>query len=280
MFKQIKLVAIVVVFMVGKVKSQFYYTDILSTKLANDNYVNYKNNKVKKVIGTDAIASKDGEKESVTVQQNFTSNWSNVTTETSLSTGIKTASTATYTNNKIVKKLEEGKNINSLVQYEYDNAGKLLSIYTSSDDTSVNKGFNEKHIWWYDAKQQPTKMLKIKNNIDTTTVNFFKDEQGNVAEERWIKKDELVETYYYYYNEKSLLSDIVKFNMKVGKMLPEFLFEYDEKNNINKMTQVPFGSSNYVVWHYLYNEKGLKEAEFCYTKKGELIGKMEYTYSY
>jgi hypothetical protein len=75
-----------------------------------------------------------------------------------------------------------------------------------------------------------------------------------------------------------MLTDIVKFNLKVEKMLPEFLFEYDENNQISKMTQIPFGSSNYFVWHYAYGEKNLKIADFCYSKKGELQGKTEYSY--
>lgn len=71
----------------------------------------------------------------------------------------------------------------------------------------------------------------------------------------------------------------MKFNLKVQKMLPEFLFEYDASGNVNKMTQVPFGNSSYFVWHYVYDdERGLKLADFCYSKKGSLLGKVEYTY--
>lgn len=280
MFKRVKLAAIIFIFTIGKANSQFYYSDILINKVANNNYINYKNNKVKKIIGSNATVNSNNEKEGITVQQYFTNNWGTLTTETNLSVGIKTSSTTTFVNNKIIKKEEEGKNVNSIVSYEYDNAGKLTGIYTSSDDTSVNKGFNEKHIWTYDAKLQPSKMLKIKNNTDTTMVEFLKDEQNNIAEERWTKKGELIETYYYYYNEKNLLTDVVKFNMKVGKMLPEFLFDYDTNNNLVQMTQIPFGSDNYNIWKYYYNQNGLKEKENCYSKKGEIIGKMEYSYSY
>lgn len=258
---------------------QFYYSDVLLNETANSNYVSLKNNKVKKItISNVSPAKKEEEQEGVTIQQLFSGNWLTLKTETNLSSGIKTSSVNTYENNRIVKKEDEAKNVNSLVYYEYDNTGKLKSIFSSSEDTSVNKGFNEKHIWLYDDKGLPTKMYKIKNGIDTTTILFFKDEQNNIAEERWMKAGKIIETYYYYYNEKKLLSDIVKYNLKAERMLPEFLFEYDENNRLIKMTQVPFGSSNYIVWHYVYSTEGLKSAEFCYSKKGDLLGKMDYEY--
>lgn len=259
--------------------AQFYYSDILLTKTANENYNAYKSKKVKKIISANNLDNETTD-ENVSVVQTFNTTWTALKTETILANEAKSSSTTTYENNKIVKKIEEGKNINSVVSYEYDNDGKLNSIFTSSDDTSVNKGFNEKHIWYYNSATLPIKMLKIKNNIDTTIVVFLTDEQNNIAEERWMKKGEIIEAYYYYYNEKKQLTDLVKFNLKVEKMLPEFLFEYDASNKLLQMTQIPFGSSNYFVWKYTYNENGFKDKEFCFNKQGKLQGKMEYTYSY
>ncbi|MFY7964009.1 MAG: hypothetical protein ACOVO1_03850 [Chitinophagaceae bacterium] len=259
--------------------SQFYYSDIISNQIANSNYLSLKNSKIKKIIITNVPASNSGkEQDGVTIQQTFLNSWASLKTETNLSVGQKSNSTTTYDNNRIIKKEDEAKNVNSVVYYEYNSAGKLASILSASEDTAVSKGFTEKHIWLYDDKGQPSKMFKVKNGIDTTTIIFLKDEQNNIAEERWMKAGKIIETYYYYYNDKNLLTDIVKFNLKVERMLPEFLFDYDTNNRVLKMTQIPFGSDNYVVWHYSYNDKGLKQAEFCYSKKGELLGQMEYTY--
>jgi hypothetical protein len=260
-----------------KANCQFYYSDIIATKLANKTYSNLKNNHIKKITSSNGTKNSAGE-ENVSIMQNFSANWETIRTKTTLATGIKSSSTTYYQNNKILKKEDEGKNVNSLLRYNYDATEKLISLVASSIDTTVFDGFFEKHFFTYDEKGLPTKMLKIKNEEDSTFVNFIKDEQGNIAEERWMHHNELVETYYYYYNEKNWLTDIVKFNMKAGKMLPEFLFEYDTNGNISQMTQIPFGSSNYFVWHYVYNEQNLKLAEFCYNKKNELIGKMEYRY--
>jgi hypothetical protein len=266
--------------LVQQTDAQFYYSDVLLNQTANSNFLNFKNNKIRKITITNTAATtKEGDEQGgITVTQNFSSDWSSLKTETNLSIGIKSSSVTTYKNNRIVKKEDESKNVNAVVDYDYDASGKLISIYSASDDTSVNKGFYEKHIWMYDVQGLPSKMYKIKNGTDTTIIQFLKDEQNNIAEERWIKAGKIIETYYYYYNEKKLLTDIVKFNLRVEKMLPEFLFEYDENNYINKMTQIPFGSSNYFVWHYSYGEKGLKLADFCYSKKGELQGKTEYVY--
>jgi hypothetical protein len=276
--KKITLI-LVVAFGFIQANCQFYYSDIISNQVANSNYLNLKNDKIKRITITNIPNNyTDKQQDGVTIQQIFTDNWKSLNTQTNLTVGLKSSSTTTYENNRIVKKVDEAKNVNSIIYYEYNAAGKLASIISASEDTSVNKGFTEKHIWNYDDKGLPNKMYKIKNGADTTAIIFLKDEQNNIAEERWMKAGKIIETYYYYYNDKNLLTDIVKFNLKVERMLPEFLFDYDVNNRLIKMTQIPFGSDNYIVWHYSYNEKDLKLAEFCYSKKGELLGQMDYSY--
>jgi len=279
MFKQIKIIASLFLLISQKGVCQFYYSDIVATRIANKNYAILKNNRIKKISTINPTKNNEG-RENVSITQLFSANWETLRTSSILATGIKSSSTTFYQNNKILKKEDEVKNVNSLLRYGYDTDEKLISLISSSIDTTVFDGFFEKHFFTYDSKGLPTSMLKIKNEDDTTFVNFFKDEQGNIAEEKWVHNNEIIETYYYYYNEKNWLSDIVKFNLKVGKMLPEFLFEYDANGNLEKMTQIPFGSSNYFVWHYIYDDKNLKQAEFCYSKKNELIGKLEYQYQY
>ena len=53
-----------------------------------------------------------------------------------------------------------------------------------------------------------------------------------------------------------------------------------KKNRINKMTQITNGGSNYFIWVYTYNDKGLKQTETCYNKQKQLIGKIDYRYEY
>jgi hypothetical protein len=44
-------------------------------------------------------------------------------------------------------------------------------------------------------------MLKIKNDKDTTFVEFVADEKGNPAEEKSKQKGRSIPTVYYYFDE-------------------------------------------------------------------------------
>lgn len=255
--------------------SQFYYSDILLNKQGNANHLNLKNNKVKKIV-----INNESKEDGVTIKQVFKDSWNTLITEAQLSIGISNTFTQYYENNLIVKKEEDIKNVNSTINYFYDGKGKLVQINSKSIDTSVNKSFEENHIFSYDNQGILDKMFKIKNNSDTTFITFLKDEKNNVIEENWLFKNKLIETYYYYYNNQNLLTDIVKFNLKVNRMLPEFLFEYSINNALVQLTQIPFGSSNYFIWKYTYNEKQLKEKEIGFNKQSEKIGEMFYNYEY
>ncbi len=255
--------------------SQFYYSDILLNQQGNTNYLNFKNNKVKKIL-----IKNDATEDGIIIKQEFKDSWKTLITEAQLSIGLSNTSTQFYENNLIVKKEEEIKNVNSTTTYLYNNDRLLLQLNSKSIDTSVNKSFEENHLFFYDDKNVLDKMLKVKNNTDTTSVSFLKDEKNNIIEERWFYNKKLIETYYYYYNNQNLLTDIVKFNLKVNRMLPEFLFEYNFKNQLVQLTQIPFGSSNYFIWKYTYNDKQLKEKEVGFNKQSEKIGEMNYNYEY
>ena len=121
-------------------------------------------------------------------------------------------------------------------------------------------------------------MIRIKDNADSTIVHFKKDEHQNITEELWLKKGRMIEHYYYYYNDKNQLTDIVRYNIEAQQMLPDFLFEYDENGMLSSLTQVPQGSSDYVVWKYIYDERGLKSKDVLFDKHQELLGTVTYTY--
>ena len=122
------------------------------------------------------------------------------------------------------------------------------------------------------------KMLLIKNNSDTTTVEFVKDEHGDIAEERWRKKGNLVENYFYYYNDQHKLTDIVRYNERAQRLLPDYLFSYDSNGTLVKLTQIPQGSADYLIWQYVYGPNGLKQKELCFNKQKQPVGTIEYIY--
>ena len=115
-------------------------------------------------------------------------------------------------------------------------------------------------------------MLRIKDNADTTFVHFKKDDKQNIIEEVWLKKNRIIEHYFYYYNDASQLTDIVRFNTRAQQMLPDFLFAYNDNGTLSQLTQIPQGSSDYITWQYVYDERGLKIKDALFDKHQQLLG--------
>ena len=266
-------------------KSQYYFTDIVSHRQSD---YQYKQLIAAKVTHMQAVSyGKDSTTVSTTftLEQDIIDGGKKVITKTTLANSGTTIIENNYRNDQLIISL------NSIVQplstvvtktaYTYSDQGEILSIVSNSLDTIASvSGFSERHIWQYNDKNKPTKMLNIKNNSDTLTVLFTYDEKGNVAEEKWFRKGQTIEKYYYYYDNDGLLTDVVRFNDRVRKLLPDFVYEYDDNANIIKMTQTIKGGTDYFIWKYTYNDKNLKATESCYTRKNELQGKVVYEYSF
>ncbi|HXO78063.1 MAG TPA: hypothetical protein VN824_22570, partial [Puia sp.] len=168
----------------------------------------------------------------------------------------------------------------STSDYRYDAEGRLQSILNTSIETDNHLRDVEQHIWSYDAAGKPSSMLKIKNGNDTTFVRFVLDEKGNVAEERAMRNKTDLPVIYYYYDTDNRLTDIVRYSLKAKRLLPDNIFEYGDDGRTSSMLVVPDGSNDYLKWIYDYNEKGLKARESCISRQKELLGKIEYQYTY
>ena len=265
-------------------KCQYYFTDIVSHRQSDFQYKLLLATKVKQVKA--ASYNADTLSDGFSVEQKILNGGKKIITTTVLPNSGTTILENTYSNDKLIS------SINSIVQplstvstnttYTYSDQGAILSIISASLDTITSSAgnFSEKHLWQYNEKNAPTQMLNIKNGGDTTTVLFSYDEKGYVAEEKWMRKGHEAEHYYYYYNEDGLLTDVVRFNHVAKKLLPDFVYEYDDNARIVKMTQVIKGGTDYLVWKYTYNDNGLKTTESCFNKKKELEGKVVYEYGY
>lgn len=256
-------------------EAQYYYSDIIGTKQSNQQYRMLRAFQYKRVNAT----SYDGEQVSkdFLLEQLITDDGRRVTTHSASIGNMESYFISNYQNNKVMKTVDSGNNAITTVLYEYDNTGKVVSTSSTSKDfdgTFINQ---EKHLWSYNEKGLPEKMLRIKNITDTTLVTFILDED-NVAEERWTKNNRVIETYYYYYNAKKQLTDIVRYNRKAKTMLPDYMFEYDTKGRTAQMTQTQSGTANYLVWKYTYNENGMKDKEVVFNKQREMLGRIEYKY--
>ena len=282
---KVVLFAIGLFIAITAVKSQYYFTDIVSHRQSDYQYKQLIAAKVKHIKAVSY--GKDGTTVSKTfsLEQDIDGGGKKVITKTTLANSGTTIIENNYSNYKLISSL------NSIVQplstvttktdYTYGEQGTILSISSFSLDTIASvSDFSEKHIWQYNEKNVPIQLFNIKNKSDTLKVIFSYDEKGFVAEEKWYKKGHLIENYYYYYDADGLLTDVVRYNNRVRKLMPDFVYEYDDNANIAKMTQTIKGGTDYFIWKYTYNDKNLKATESCYTRKNELQGKVVYEYSY
>jgi hypothetical protein len=257
--------------------SQYYYNDIVANQQSNKQYQLLKDNKVKRI----KVNSYDGNNqpsEGFSLEQEFTPDYKKLTTLSTTGSGAVSVLTTYYESDKVKSIHENARGVETQTDYTYDEKGRIRIIKSATTDTSVQSTSTETHIWSYNDNNQPQLMLNIKNNRDTTHFDMIPDEYGNIGEERWKRKGTPFETYYYYYNAKSQLTDIVRFNKRAQKLLPDFLFEYDTLGRIKQMIQVPAVSSNYMIWKYIFNDKGLKQEELCTDRQKQLVGKIEYIY--
>ncbi len=272
-----KIFSLIALFIYYTASSQYYYNDILSTQQTNNQYKLLRSNTIKSIK---AFSYED----ETTLSENFLlevvfNKLGREMITTSSANGINSLLTSTYQNNRVIKSVENTARVENTITYLYDVAGNVQSLTTSTIDTFMKSNLTEQHLWQYNTNNQPSLMLRIKNGTDTTRIEFVYDEFGNIGEEHWKRKGRTTESYYYYYNDKKLLTDIVRFNSRAKKMLPDFMFEYDEKGRVNQMIQVTTGSSSYVTFKYSYNEKGLKQSEIVFNKLKQQVGHIEYAYA-
>jgi hypothetical protein len=164
--------------------------------------------------------------------------------------------------------------------YTYDEKNNPLFIKNTVTDADDSIYANEVHQWFYNEQGKPVRMLKILNN-DTTEVHLTLDNKGNVIEEFPFVKKISGEKTYYYYDDKNRLTDIVRFNTKARRLLPDYMFEYTEKNQVSqKITTLSMMDLGYLIWRYVYDDKGLKIKEASFNKDKVMTGKIEYSYRY
>jgi YD repeat-containing protein len=261
-------------------QAQYYYNDIIGTLETNRQMKTYLDNKVKKVtaFGTDANGIRNNDfSETQEVKEN------------GLALKI---STRNYPNNSIIYNRFDGQGrlitvidssgaAENITTYEYDGSGKIVLVKNITKDTANDFNQAEIHQWIYNAAGKPERMWRTINNGDSLEIRFTPDEQGNTGDERTYRRGIENAVLYYYYDDKNRLSDIVRYNKNKKKLLPDVMFEYDDNNRvIQKITPTSSLSLGYLIWRYLFNDKGLKTKEALFNKDKELTGKIEYSYSF
>ena len=182
---------------------------------------------------------------------------------------------------RVIKTMDTSGTSFNAAAYTYNGAGKLLSLKSFSGDTLKTGSETEDHQWTYNGKGQPVQMLRIINNTDTTVIKFQTDDNGNIIQETPYKKGKSGDPVYYYYDGKNQVTDIVRYNYKLKKLLPDYMFEYSDAGQVIQEITVPSNkAAQYLIWRYQYDSKGLKAREACFNKDKQLTGKIEYAYRF
>ena len=259
--------------------TQHYYIDIIGTRETAGIMQAYLKNKVSHVI-LSSFDETNAPIKDFYVEQNFDAAKRILQTITRSDEAHASVLLSYLDDNNLVVKTTDSSDFmvsNSI--YNYDPSGKLLSIVNSSLDSSGKSSETEQHIWNYNNNRIAT-MLRIKNRRDTSYVNFKLDENGNVIEEQETRKGVKSDPVYYYYDANNRLTDIVRFNKKANRLLPEYMFEYSPSSQLVQKITVPANSDNYLIWRFQYSNQGLKTKEIIYNKLKKLTGKIEYQYSF
>jgi hypothetical protein len=273
------LITCLAVFSSLALNAQYYFNDLVSSRETSRQMKTYADNKVQKVTATGFNPEGQKHIEFSEIHE-------------------------VLDNGKTLKIINQNPSVN-ITYYRFDNNGNLLSVTDSTSDVisftqyvydektrvvnvqnTLKDGANdftqvEVHKWTYNSNNQPVVMWRTINNSDSLEVRFMPDENGNPGEERTFKRGVETGVVYYYFDEKNRLSDIVRYNKKAKRLLPDYMFEYDENDRvIQKITTTSSLDLGYLIWRNVFNEKGLKTKEALFNKDKQMTGKIEYVYSF
>ena len=260
--------------------AQYYYKDLIGTREINQTIRLYLSNKVLSAEATGFDG--DGVKNSdFSETHNFFADKNLLKIATRNKTDIINEYYRFDGKGLLTNKSDTSSSLVSTTTYTYDEKNNPALIKNMVTDTGDSIYVSEVHQWFYNDQGKPLRMLRILNNNDTTEVRFTLDEKGNVTEELPFVKKVSGEKTYYYYDDKNRMTDIVRFNTKARRLLPDYMFEYTEKNQVSqKITTLSMMDLGYLIWRYVYDDKGLKTKEASFNKDKVMTGKIEYSYRF
>ena len=266
--------------------AQYYYNDIIGSKETNRQMQTYLSNKVKLVTATGYTPQ--GSKATDFAEVHEISE-NGRTLKISRNSNLKHS--AVYhrfdAQNRLISIIDTSLGIQNITSYEYDAAGRITSIQNTIKDPATDIDMVEMHRWYYDKKDHVEKMWRTINGSDSLEIRFIPDENGNPGEEHTFRNGYETEVLYYHFDEKNRITDIVRYNKKAKKLLPDEIISYDDGDRIIQRIMSTPGDNlrqttwvGYIIWRYIYNAQGLKTKEALFNNEQELTGKIEYSYSF
>ncbi len=256
--------------------AQYYYKDIISNSQLTATMQAYKLNKVRNV-DIKSFESDGSESEGFFCRKKISKDYKSVELFTRSAISSPSLFLSVFNADGSLAFTNDSSDISvTRITYSYDDQKRVKSIVSSvrsQDDDFVN-AILEEHLYEYGAEKNPDKMYRIKNYTDTTLILFANDEHNNLG----IEKDTRSGTkYYYYYDNKGRITDVVQENDFKIRPMPDYIFEYDSNGNVSQMISTEEGANNYVTWRYKY-ENGMRSSERCYSKDRRLMGSVQYEY--
>ena len=259
--------------------SQYYYKDLVAANDVMRQWKAFTENNVRKVTGT-GITPEGGPSSEFSEVYEVAGSMLKITTRVS-----NTTSALRHSFNEkglLMSTVDSSAGVRSVSTYTYDQNGKIASISNTATDADSSAAFSQTEIHQYFYKGgRLEKMWRIINKTDSLEIRFVADKDGNIIEEWNVRRGVFSDAIQYYYDDKNRLTDIVRFNHKANRLLPDFLFEYDDNDRvIQKISTTSAGlKGGYLIWRYVFNEKGLKTKEALFDKDKQLKGRIDYSFN-
>ena len=256
--------------------AQYYFKDILNTQKLNKEFAALKEANIK-FIKISSFEDNDQPSDGFFCEKKVNPDFSQsemisrsyITEESLLKTDYDKQG-------RVIKTTTTTPTITNTTTYKYDVEDHLIQLITTTFDDRDSNTITEAHIYEYD-KGLPEKMSITKNDVSFLTINFIRDESGNIIEEN-ASDASVNRKFFYYYDNRNRLTDIVRYNPAAKRLLPDYMFEYGEGPLPELMTTIEEGGRNYFIWRYAYNSRQLPEIEKCYSKEKRLLGTIQYDY--
>ncbi|MBP6432265.1 MAG: hypothetical protein KA319_10885 [Ferruginibacter sp.] len=263
-------------FTIKNAAGQFYYKDIITNVQSSTELNILKTEKVKEV-GVTSLEQDGIPSEGFFCKKEISKNYTKVQVITQTATSYKSFFTSIYSKEGLLISSNDSSEVSvTNTNYTYDNNNNIISINSSTlllDEESQDKIF-EDHYYSYNEKNIPTNLAVVKNKKDSVNYLFTTDENGNIA----LEKNTLTgDIYYYYYDSKNRLTEIVHKYQNQKKSTTDYIFQYNRNNQITQMKAAEQEGAYYFTWKYIY-EGNLRTTELCYSKEGKLVGSIEYKY--
>lgn len=258
--------------------AQYYYNDILNINKSNEEYnrlrkANYK------IVTLESFEADDSPSEGFFCERKLNADYSesvmvsksNVTGEAELK--------SMYQNGRLEKTVSTTTGVTNITQISYDSIGRIQSIAVSTSGNADSSLFVEERAYEYGSDGKLKMMTRTKNGKVVSLISFKYDDAGNLMEET-PDRPATDRRFYYYYDDKNRLTDVVRFNERAKRLLPDYMFLYSEDRPgfISQMITVDESAQGYLVWRYAYTAEGLPEIQKCYSKDKQLVGTIQYEY--